>query len=110
MREGIAAHDRRAQVDAASKLRLARALAILRRHVLGAGRLQAVLDRAVDELGHLRVREAGELRVFVLDRARRDRAELFRERVGDLGGMFGHDDGGGVDAASARRCRRSSRP
>ena len=46
VRERIAMHDRRAQIDAALELHLARAVAILRGHVRRAGCLQAVLDRA----------------------------------------------------------------
>ena len=102
MREGVAEHDRRAQIDAAFELHLARTVAILRGDIVAPGVLQAVLDRAVDELRHLRIGEAAESFAsgsFV--RERRDRAELLRERIGDFRGVLRHHDGAGIDAGAA---------
>ena len=101
MRERFAQHDRRPQIVASFKLHPARPLAISGGDIAGAGGLQAFLNAGINERGHLRIGEPGQAGVFIRRRQRNNRAEFPRQRVGNFGGVFGHDNGRGVDATAA---------
>ena len=89
MREGIAQHDRRPQINAAFKLRpcagRSRYLAVTS---VAPGVFKSFFDRAVDEFGHLGIGEAGEPGVFIGGGQRSDRAELLRARASAISSAY----------------------
>ena len=101
VRKRVAAHNCRPQVNRAIEGDQPRAASILRRHLFGAGGLQALVDRRVDKLGHFGVRKSRKHGALVVDRARLHRSEPLRQTISDFVSMCGHDDRGGVQAAAA---------
>ena len=101
MGERVAPHDGGPQIGGALEGHLAGAVAMLGRDVGGARSLQTLLDRRRQWPRPCGVGKGGEPGVLILRGQRRDRAELSRERLGDLGGVSGHDHRRGVDATAA---------
>lgn len=99
--EGIAVDDSGAEVGAAFEDDLAEPAPVGGSDIGGTGGAQALLDLCVDEIGHFGVGEAGEPGLGIVGKGGLDGAEALGEGIGDLAGVFGNDDGGGIDAGTS---------